>query len=151
MSHQPPEKLPDPEALTASQWRDRLSPEQFHILREAGTERPFGPIYETFEAHREGAYYCAGCGTLLFTSNEKFDSHCGWPSFFDAATIDSVEERDDLSGGRVRTEVVCAQCKGHLGHIFEGEGFATPTDQRYCINGSVLVFVPGTQADAGAD
>jgi len=124
-------------------WQDRLTPEQFRILREAATERPFGPVYDAFEKHDAGAYYCAGCGELLFTSREKFDSHCGWPSFFDAATIDSVEERPDESGSMMRTEVVCAHCGGHLGHVFAGEGFDTPTDQRYCINGSVLVFVPG--------
>lgn len=140
---QPPEKLSDPDQLTPEEWYQRLTPEQFRILRQAGTERPFGAVYDEFQAQPEGAYYCAGCGQLLFTSNEKFDSHCGWPSFFDAAKIDSVELRTDETGGMVRTEVVCANCHGHLGHVFEGEGFETPTDQRYCINGSVLVYVPG--------
>lgn len=150
MANHPPEKISHPERLSTRDWQERLTPEQFRILREAATERPFGAIYEAFEQHETGSYYCAGCGELLFTSKEKFDSHCGWPSFFDAATIDSVEERPDESGGMLRTEVVCANCGGHLGHVFAGEGFDTPTDQRYCINGSVLVFVPGkaTEGDS---
>lgn len=142
MSHQAPEKISRPDELSPEDWAGRLNPEQFRILRHAATERPFGKVYETFQAQDKGAYYCAGCGQLLFTSGEKFDSHCGWPSFFDPAEIDSVELRTDESGGMIRTEVVCANCKGHLGHLFEGEGFDTPTDQRYCINGSVLVHVP---------
>ena len=134
-----------PEKSTATEnidWQKRLSPEQYRILRQAGTERPFGEGYSQVKGQGSGTYYCAGCGEKLFSSQHKFDSHCGWPSFWDPASIDSVETRRDDSLGMVRVEVVCANCKGHLGHVFEGEGFKTPTDQRYCINGSVLVFVP---------
>lgn len=136
-----------PEILSAEEtteldWTSILTPEQFRILRKAGTERPFSPIYDQFKSQGKGDYYCAGCGQHLFTSHTKFDSHCGWPSFYDPADSDAVEERVDVSHGMKRVEVVCANCKGHLGHVFEGEGFNTPTDQRYCINGSVLVFVP---------
>lgn len=138
----PPSIIPSAVGLTEEEWRARLSPEAFRILRQAGTERPFGEIYEQFKHQGKGSYYCAGCGSLLFSSAHKFDSHCGWPSFYDPAKIDTVELRRDASLGMVRTEVVCAQCKGHLGHLFEGEGFDTPTDQRFCINGYVLVFVP---------
>ncbi len=143
MANIPPEPLSDPQSLTPEEWSQRLTPEQFRILRKAGTEHPFGPAYETFKAQGKGAYYCAGCGALLFTSDEKFDSRCGWPSFYDPATLDSVHQRPDFSGGRERTEVVCARCEGHLGHVFSGEGFDTPTDLRYCINGEILVFIPG--------
>jgi len=140
-----PETIESPDNLTEAEWRERLSPEQFRILRNAGTERPFGEIYDEFKNQGEGAYFCAGCGQKLFTSEEKFDSHCGWPSFYDPASIDSVKTREDNSLGMKRIEVVCANCEGHLGHLFKGEGFDTPTDQRYCINGAVLVFVPGTR------
>ena len=142
----PPSLIPSAAGLTEAEWRERLSPEAYRILRQAGTERPFGEVYEQFKSQGEGAYYCAGCGHLLFSSAHKFDSHCGWPSFYDAAQLETVELRRDTSLGMVRTEVVCANCEGHLGHLFEGEGFKTPTDQRYCINGYVLVFVPKGEA-----
>ena len=137
-----PAKITDPASIGKSEWQEKLSPEQYRILREAGTEAPNGPVYKQFKEQGSGTYYCAGCGTRLFSSEQKFDSHCGWPSFWDPAEIDSVEIRPDHSLGRVRIEVVCANCKGHLGHLFKGEGFDTPTDQRFCINGSVLHFVP---------
>jgi peptide-methionine (R)-S-oxide reductase len=140
-THSAPEPLADPQQLDDAAWLERLSPEQFRILRKAGTERPGGPVYQQFKQQGAGAYHCAGCGTRLFSSEHKFDARCGWPSFWDPAAIDSVETRADASLGMVRTEVVCAHCKGHLGHLFEGEGFDTPTDQRYCINGTALVFV----------
>jgi peptide-methionine (R)-S-oxide reductase len=124
------------------EWKKLLSPEQFHILREAGTERPNGKVYKEFKAQGSGTYHCAGCGALLFSSKEKFDSGCGWPSFYDPAKAENVSIRVDKSLGMVRTEVVCAKCDGHLGHVFEGEGFETPTDKRYCINGVGLKFVP---------
>lgn len=124
------------------EWKKQLTPEQFHVLREAGTERPYGKIYEEFKKQGGGTYYCAACGAELFTSKEKFDSHCGWPSFYDPSKAKNVVTRQDLSGGAVRTEVLCAKCGGHLGHVFTGEGFKTPTDQRYCINGVALKFVP---------
>jgi peptide-methionine (R)-S-oxide reductase len=131
---------------TDEQWRKELTPEQYRILRQAGTERPFGEVYKEFKEQGEGTYYCAGCNAELFTSTEKFDSHCGWPSFYDPSKAKNVITRDDLSGGMVRTEVLCAKCNGHLGHVFTGEGFDTPTDQRYCINGVALKFVPGKPA-----
>jgi peptide-methionine (R)-S-oxide reductase len=127
---------------TDEEWREILTPEQYHILRESGTEAPNGKEYHAFKEQAEGAYHCAGCGALLFASTQKFDSHCGWPSFYDPANAQNVTTKSDLSGGRIRTEVNCAVCKGHLGHVFEGEGYDTPTDKRYCINGAGLKFVP---------
>jgi peptide-methionine (R)-S-oxide reductase len=137
-----PEKVEQPEKLSNEDWKEKLTPEQYHILRNAGTERPNGTVYKQFKNQSAGTYYCAGCGTKLFSSEHKFDSHCGWPSFWDPANIDSIKKRVDKSLGVTRTEVVCATCEGHLGHLFEGEGFDTPIDQRFCINGSVLEFVP---------
>jgi peptide-methionine (R)-S-oxide reductase len=125
-----------------AEWRRELTPEQYRVLRQAGTERPFGPAYAEFNSQGAGVYVCAGCGAELFSSREKFDSHCGWPSFYDPANAKNVVMREDRSHGSVRTEVVCAVCGGHLGHVFKGEGFPTPTDQRYCINGVALRFVP---------
>jgi peptide-methionine (R)-S-oxide reductase len=128
------------------EWRQTLTPEQFHVLRQAGTERPFGPAYEEFKKQGAGTYVCGGCGAELFSSKEKFDSHCGWPSFYDPAQATNVITRDDSSLGMPRTEVICARCGGHLGHVFKGEGFPTPTDKRYCINGVSLKFVPAGEA-----
>jgi peptide-methionine (R)-S-oxide reductase len=130
------------------QWRKELTPEQNRVLREAGTGRAFGPAYEEFKKQGAGTYVCGGCGAELFSSKEKFDSHCGWPSFYDPANAKNVLTRDDSSFGTKRTEVICARCGGHLGHVFTGEGFPTPTDKRYCINGVSLKFVPtgGTNA-----
>ncbi len=127
---------------TDEEWKKILTPEQYRILRESGTERANGEVYKQFNEQGEGAYHCAGCGALLFSSKEKFDSHCGWPSFYDPAKAENVTTRRDESGGMLRIEVNCAKCGGHLGHVFEGEGFDTPTDQRYCINGVGLKFVP---------
>ena len=124
------------------EWRKVLNAEQYHILREAGTERPNGQAYKEFKHQGAGNYHCAGCNTLLFTSKEKFESGCGWPSFYDPAKAENVETREDTSLGRTRVEVVCSRCDGHLGHVFDGEGFDTPTDKRYCINGGGLRFVP---------
>ena len=135
---EPPGKL----VKTTEQWRETLTPEQFHILRESGTERPNGNTYRQFKAQSTGTYHCAGCGSYLFSSREKFDSHCGWPSFFDPAKAENVTTNRDISAGMIRIEVTCTACGGHLGHIFEGEGFNTPTDQRYCINGAALKFFP---------
>jgi peptide-methionine (R)-S-oxide reductase len=133
---------------TDEEWRKELTPEQYRILRAGGTERPFGEAYEQFKKQGGGTYYCAGCGAELFSSKEKFDSHCGWPSFYDPANAKNVETREDTSLGMTRVEVLCARCGGHLGHVFKGEGFPTPTDLRYCINGVALKFVPaGGSAD----
>ena len=129
-------------AKSEEEWRRELSPEQFHVLRQAGTERPFGPAYEEFKKQGAGTYVCGGCGAELFSSREKFDSHCGWPSFYDPANAKNVITREDNALGMKRTEVICARCGGHLGHVFIGEGFATPTDKRYCINAVSLKFVP---------
>lgn len=129
-----------------SEWRAELTPEQYRVLRQAGTEHPFGPAYEAFNAQGEGTYCCAGCGAELFSSREKFDYHCGWPSFYDPANAQNVVTREDRSHGSIRTEVLCARCGGHLGHVFRGEGYKTPADARYCINGVALEFVPPGQA-----
>ena len=126
--------------LTEDEWKAKLNEEQFRILRKAGTERPNGKVYQDFKKHGEGIYYCVGCNTELFSSKQKFDSHCGWPSFFDPSKIKNVKQSVDYLLGYPRTEVLCAVCDGHLGHVFKGEGFDTPTDKRYCINGTVLRF-----------
>jgi len=106
----------------------------------AGTERPFTGEYT--DTKTEGVYECRACGAELFRSSEKFESHCGWPSFFDPADSDAVILRPDDSMGTRRVEVLCANCHSHLGHVFEGEGYPTPTDQRYCINSISLRLVP---------
>lgn len=131
---------------TDEEWKKLLTPEQYRILREAGTERADGEVYKEFKEHGAGTYYCAGCNAELFTSNEKFDSHCGWPSFYDPAKAKNVKFNVDFHLGYARTEVLCKICNGHLGHVFEGEGFDTPTDKRYCINGTVLKFVPAPES-----
>tara|TARA_B100000989_G_scaffold76241_2_gene54017 strand:+ start:5953 stop:6546 length:594 start_codon:yes stop_codon:yes gene_type:complete len=127
---------------TEEEWKQELTEKQFHILRKAGTERPFGKEYDEFKKQGGGKYLCAGCGSELFTSETKFDSKCGWPSFFDPADAKNVNTFEDFHLGYLRTEVRCAGCDGHLGHVFKGEGFDTPTDKRYCINGAILRFVP---------
>ena len=124
------------------EWRKKLTPEQFAVTREAGTERPNGAAYAKFNAEGEGTYYCVCCGAELFTSSEKFHSGCGWPSFYDSSKAKNVLERKDDSLGMVRIETVCKRCDAHLGHVFEKEGYNTPTDRRFCINGVALVFVP---------
>ena len=141
-SDQAPESPARTVHKTDEQWRAELTPEQYEILRQAGTERPNGEVYKQFKAQGAGTYYCAGCDAELFTSNEKFDSRCGWPSFFDFSKAANIKTSVDYKMGYPRTEVLCAVCDGHLGHVFEGEGFDTPTDKRYCINGTVLKFVP---------
>lgn len=140
---QPEEKV----VKTDAEWKKILTPEQYRVARLAGTEAPNGEVYKQFKAQGAGTYFCAGCGAELFSSKEKFDSHCGWPSFYDPSKAKNVKTREDLSGGMVRTEVLCAKCDAHLGHVFKGEGFKTPTDLRFCINGIVLKFVPAKQAD----
>ncbi|MEV6712458.1 peptide-methionine (R)-S-oxide reductase MsrB [Lentzea sp. NPDC051208] len=122
------------------EWRAQLNPAEFAVLRQAGTERPWTGEYT--ETKTEGVYECRACGAELFRSDTKFDSHCGWPSFFSPLAGDAVILREDRALGMKRVEVICATCHSHLGHVFEGEGYPTPTDQRYCINSVSLKLVP---------
>ena len=128
-----PDKVTKPE----QEWRAQLTPEQYRVLREKGTERAFTGKY--FDVKDDGTYVCAGCGQVLFTSDTKFDSGCGWPSFYDAQP-GTVEMHTDTSFGMRRTEVTCARCGGHLGHVFP-DG-PKPTGQRFCINSASLDFRP---------
>ncbi len=138
------EKKPTPPqkkiVKTDAEWKEILTPEQYRIARQGGTERPDGEVYKQFKKQGSGTYYCAGCNAELFSSKVKFDSRCGWPSFYDPSKAKNVKSITDIDGRRV--EVKCAVCDAHLGHVFTGEGFNTPTDKRYCINGTVLKFVP---------
>ena len=122
------------------EWREQLNREEYHVLREAGTERPFTGEYT--DTKTVGVYSCRACGAELFRSDTKFESHCGWPSFFTPLAGDAVIERVDNSLGTRRVEVVCANCHSHLGHVFEGEGYDTPTDLRYCINSVSIKMEP---------
>jgi peptide-methionine (R)-S-oxide reductase len=129
---------PAPVTKSDEEWRAELSPEEYAVLRKAGTERPFTGTYT--DNHQVGIYRCRACGAELFRSEHKFDSHCGWPSFFTPLAGDRIIERSDRSLGMTRTEVLCATCHSHLGHVFSGEGYGTPTDLRYCINSISLTF-----------
>lgn len=122
------------------EWRKELSPAEYHVLRQAGTEAAFTGEYTDTET--EGVYRCRACNAELFRSDHKFHSGCGWPSFFTPLAKDSVIELTDTSHGMVRTEIRCANCDSHLGHVFAGEGYNTPTDLRYCINSISLKLEP---------
>jgi len=124
---------------TDDQWRAELDPERYAVLREAATERPWSG--ELLDESRAGLYTCAACNAELFKSGTKFDSGCGWPSFYDSVNPDAVELIEDTSLGVVRTEVRCAACGSHLGHVFD-DGFGTPTGLRYCMNSLSLGFAP---------
>ncbi|KAJ3033720.1 Peptide methionine sulfoxide reductase B2, chloroplastic [Rhizophlyctis rosea] len=122
------------------EWRAILTPAQFKVLREKGTERPGTGEYNK---HKEaGVYSCAGCGAPLYKSGHKFDSGCGWPAFFDAIP-GAITRQEDNTHGMERIEINCATCGGHLGHVFKGEGFPTPTDERHCVNSVSLSFKNG--------
>ena len=127
--------MPDPKAV--------LDPLQYLVHQQNGTEPPFRNTF--WDHHEAGVYVDILSGEPLFTSLDKFDSGCGWPSFYDPAKAHNVETRTDTSMGVPRTEVICAKCGGHLGHVFTGEGFKNPTDKRYCINGGGLKFVPAKE------
>ena len=122
------------------EWRKELSPAEYHVLRQAGTDATFTGEYTDTET--EGVYRCRACNAELFRSDHKFHSGCGWPSFFSPLAKDSIIELTDTSHGMVRTEIRCANCDSHLGHVFAGEGYNTPTDLRYCINSISLKLEP---------
>ena len=123
---------------TDEEWRSQLSPEEYAVLRQAATEAPFNGEY--VDTKTEGIYHCRACGAELFRSDTKFESHCGWPSFYAPTESDAVILREDETLGMTRVEVLCRACHSHLGHIFHGEGYSTPTDDRYCLNSVSLTL-----------
>jgi len=132
---------------TEAEWKVRLSPAEYRVLRQAGTEAAWTGEY--VDTRTRGVYRCRACGADLFTSDTKFDSHCGWPSFYTPLAGDRVRYIEDTSLGMTRVEVRCARCDSHLGHVFSGEGYGTPTDQRYCINSISLTLEPAAPDAAG--
>ena len=138
--------MPSPKVTRSeAEWRADLSPAEYQVLREAGTERPWTGEY--VETKTEGVYRCRACDAELFRSETKFDSHCGWPSFYAPTEADHVILREDRTLGTTRVEVLCASCHSHLGHVFHGEGYGTPTDDRYCINSVCLTLEPAPDRD----
>lgn len=135
-----PDGTPYPVARDEDDWKAALTRQEYHVLREAGTEAPY--VGEYTDSTEVGVYACRACGAELFRSETKFDSHCGWPSFYAPLAQDRVVYLTDHLLGYPRTEVRCGSCGGHLGHVFEGEGYATPTDLRYCINSISLRMAP---------
>ncbi|MFN4112604.1 MAG: peptide-methionine (R)-S-oxide reductase MsrB [Sphingomonadaceae bacterium] len=131
--------MSDSKTLSDAEWRARLSPEQYHILREKGTERAYTGQYD--KHYEAGEYYCAGCGARLFDSGAKYNSGCGWPAFTRPAEGEAVAEHRDTTWGMIRTEVTCSACDGHLGHVFP-DGPPEQGGLRYCINSAALDFVP---------
>ncbi len=127
---------------SGEEWREQLSPDEYAVLRTAATEPPGTGEY--VNTTTVGVYRCRACGAELFRSQTKFASHCGWPSFYTPLAGDAVIERKDRSMGMTRVEVLCASCHSHLGHVFSGEGYETPTDQRYCINSVALNLEPSS-------
>jgi peptide-methionine (R)-S-oxide reductase len=133
---------------TEDEWRAQLTPEEYHVLREAGTERPGTGEYENTKT--VGVYTCRACGQELFRSDAKFESHCGWPSFYQPTSGDAVELIEDRSMFMRRVEARCANCGSHLGHVFTGEGYPNPTDERWCINSISLRLVPADETGEAA-
>lgn len=129
-------------ATTEEEWRERLTPQEYQVLRQAGTERPWTGFY--VEVESDGLYRCRACGNPLFSSATKYHSHCGWPSFTNTVTPDAVELLEDRSHGMYRVEVRCGRCHSHLGHVFP-DGYGTPTGDRYCINSISLTLEPADQ------
>jgi peptide-methionine (R)-S-oxide reductase len=129
-----------PISKSDEEWREQLTREEFAVLRQAATERPF--VGEYTDTKTSGVYRCRACQAELFRSDTKFESHCGWPSFYAPLAEDRVEYIEDRAMGMKRVEVRCANCGSHLGHVFDGEGYQTPTDQRYCINSVSLTLEP---------
>jgi peptide-methionine (R)-S-oxide reductase len=125
---------------TEAEWRQQLTPEEYKVLRQAGTEAPWTGEYT--DEKTVGVYRCRACGAELFRSDAKFESHCGWPSFYQPTEDDAVVLIKDRTLGMTRTEARCARCDSHLGHVFEGEGYDVPTDQRWCINSVSLALEP---------
>ncbi|KAL2203139.1 SelR-domain-containing protein [Sarocladium strictum] len=133
-----------PDQRSSDEWQAILNKEQFRILREKGTEPPGSGKYDKHYPS-EGVYACAGCSAPLYKANHKFKSGCGWPAYFDSIP-GAVTRHDDSTLGMTRTEIVCSNCGGHLGHVFKGEGFDTPTDERHCVNSVSLNFTPENKA-----
>ncbi|OJJ64361.1 hypothetical protein ASPSYDRAFT_53875 [Aspergillus sydowii CBS 593.65] len=132
---------PPPDSRSEDEWRAVLSPEQFRILRQKGTERPGTGEYDSHYPS-QGVYTCAGCNAPLYKATHKFKSGCGWPAYFDSIP-EAVARHTDSSFGMERTEITCTNCGGHLGHVFKGEGYPTPTDERHCVNSISLKFTEG--------